>query len=40
MDFILPADRRVKIKERKKIDKYLDFAREQKLKAPTPYKKN
>ena len=29
MDFTVPADYRVKIKENEKIDKYFDFAREQ-----------
>ena len=28
MDFTIPADYRVKIKENKKIDKYLEFGRE------------
>ena len=28
MDFAVPADRRVKLKESKKNDKYLDLARE------------
>ena len=28
MDFAVPADHRVKVKEGKKLDKYLDFARE------------
>ena len=28
MDFVVPADHRVKIKEREKRDKYLDLARE------------
>ena len=28
MDFAVPADHRVKIKENKKINKYLDLARE------------
>ena len=29
MDFVFPADHRVKIKEKKKIEKYLEIAREQ-----------
>ena len=33
MDFSVPADRRVKIKEGEKRDKYLDVAREIKIKA-------
>ena len=32
MDFAAPADQRVKLKERKNRDKYLDHAREQKNK--------
>ena len=31
IDFAVPADNRVKMKESEKIDKYLDVAREQKL---------
>ena len=32
MDFAIPADHRVKVKEREKRDKYLDLARELKKK--------
>ena len=32
VDFAVPADRRVKLKESEKRDKYLNFAREQKKK--------
>ena len=32
MDFAVPADRRVKLKEREKTDKYMDLSREQKTK--------
>ena len=31
MDFVVPADHRVKTKDNKKIDKYFDFARELKI---------
>ena len=32
MDFVVPADHRIKLKEREKKDKYLDLARELKKK--------
>ena len=35
MDFDVPANHRVKIKENEKIDKYLDLARELKKKIAT-----
>ena len=35
LDFVILADHKVKIKESKKIDKYLDFARELKIKCDT-----